>query len=213
MDNLMAIAVTSLLIGFSGAIMPGPMLTLNITECIRRGFWAGPLLVVGHGIAELLLLVALSFGLGAILQIEWVSATIAVVGGCVLLWMAYGMLRGVWQKTLSMRASGSEVNLRMGPILTGGIVSVSNPLWILWWATVGLSYVAWSSSAGRLGLAAFFGGHILADLGWFSFVALVVTGGRKWLNDRTYRGLIAVCGLFLVGLSIYFVLTGIQQWI
>jgi threonine/homoserine/homoserine lactone efflux protein len=213
MDSLAAIAWTSFLVGFSGAMMPGPMLTVNITEGIKRGFWAGPLLVVGHGTAELLLLVALSLGLGAVVQIGWVSATIAVVGGCVLLWMAFDMLRGVWQRTLSLRTTGSEADMRMGPVLAGGVVSVSNPLWILWWATIGLTYVAWASSAGRLGLVAFFGGHILADLGWFSVVSLVVTGGRRWLSDRVYRGLIAVLGLFLVGLSVYFVLTGIQQWL
>jgi threonine/homoserine/homoserine lactone efflux protein len=193
--------------------MPGPMLTVNITESARRGFWAGPLLVVGHGLVELLVVLALVFGLGHVLQLAPVSASIGVVGGIILLWMAWGMLRGAWQGTLSLSTATANTPAGVSSVITGGLVSISNPYWILWWATVGLSYVAWSSAAGGIGLVAFFGGHILSDLGWFSLVALLVAGGRKLLNDGLYRAIIAACGLFLVALSCYFVASGLQHWL
>lgn len=212
MDALL-IAGTSFVVGLSGALMPGPMLTVDITESARRGFWAGPLLVAGHGIVELLLVVALAFGLGQVLQWPWVGGLIGVVGGLVLLWMAYGILKGAWLRQISLSAVTSSSGPGMGPLVAGGLVSVSNPYWVLWWATVGVSYVAWSSTAGTLGLAAFFGGHILSDLGWYSLVALLIAGGRQLLHDGVYRGILLVCGLFLAGLSIYFVVSGLQLWL
>ncbi|NIO68753.1 MAG: lysine transporter LysE, partial [Anaerolineae bacterium] len=30
---------------FSGALMPGPLLTVTISQSAQRGFWQGPLLI------------------------------------------------------------------------------------------------------------------------------------------------------------------------
>lgn len=211
--DVVIIGATSFLVGLSGALMPGPMLTVAIAESARRGFLAGPLLVVGHGVVELLLCIALVFGVGNILRLSWVGGVIGVVGGLVLLWMAYGILRGVWLRQVSLGSVSESQASKIGPMVAGGLVSVSNPYWIIWWATVGVSYVAWAAAAGGVGLVTFFGGHILADLSWFSLLALLVSSGRRILNDRVYRGVLAACGVFLVGMSGYFVVTGLQGWL
>ena len=51
----------SFMIGFSGAMMPGPMLGVTIDGSLKRGFLAGPLVVLGHGILELLLVIVMAF--------------------------------------------------------------------------------------------------------------------------------------------------------
>ena len=53
--ELLAIFTTAFVVGFSGAMMPGPLLTVTIGESARRGFSAGPLLVLGHAVLELAL--------------------------------------------------------------------------------------------------------------------------------------------------------------
>ncbi len=211
--DVVVIGGTSFLVGLSGALMPGPLLTVAIAESARRGFAAGPLLVVGHGVVELLLWIALAFGVGSILRVSWVGGAIGVVGGLVLLWMGYGILKGVWLRQVSLGAVCESQGSRIGPVLAGGLVSVSNPYWIIWWASVGVSYVGWASAAGSMGLVVFFGGHILSDLAWYSLVALLVTGGRQLLSDRVYRGILVFCGIFLIGMSGYFVISGLQGWL
>jgi threonine/homoserine/homoserine lactone efflux protein len=52
MLEYLAICGTSFVIALSGAMMPGPLLTVTISESPRRGMLAGPLLVLGHGILD-----------------------------------------------------------------------------------------------------------------------------------------------------------------
>lgn len=213
MMDILAIAVTSFVVTISGAVMPGPLLTIAITESARRGVRVGPLLIVGHGLVELPLFVALVLGVGSLLRNPLVGGVIGVVGGVVLLWMAYGMLKGAWRRELSLSAVSGSASMKVGPVVTGGLVSISNPYWILWWATAGMSCIAQASLLGSLGLAAFFGGHILSDLCWYSLVTLLVASGRQLLSDGMYRGILMVCGLFLVCLSVYFVFFGLGLWL
>lgn len=207
--ELVAIFATSFLVGLSGAMMPGPLLTVAIDESTRRGFRAGPLLVLGHGLAEVVVVVGLTLGLSVVIQHALVAGSIGLVGGAVLIWMGYGMGRRAWEGKVSLALATTAGSRGPSPVPAGALVSLSNPYWLIWWATVGALYVAAALEWGALGLAVFFSGHILADLAWYSLVAGVVVTGRRLLNDGVYRGLILVCAVFLVGLGTYFAVSGV----
>lgn len=197
---------TSLAVGFSGAMMPGPLLTVTVSETVKRGFRSGPLLVVGHGVIELILVVALALGLSQVLQRAIITQIIAVIGGAFLLWMAFGMLKGVVQGKVTMDAAASEkTGWKLPRVAAGALVSLANPYWSLWWATIGLAYVLTALRLGLAGVVAFYIGHILADFIWYSSVSAVLGSGRRFLNDFVYRSLITVCAVFLVFLSLYFI--------
>ncbi|MGB9803092.1 LysE family transporter, partial [Desulfofundulus sp.] len=97
---------------------------------------------------------------------------------------------------------------RMHPVLAGILVSLSNPYWTLWWATVGLGYIVLSLKQGTAGLVSFFGGHISSDLVWYSLVAGAVAGGRRFLTPSIYRLILVFCGAFLVFLGGSFIYMG-----
>ncbi|NLJ75932.1 MAG: LysE family transporter [Peptococcaceae bacterium] len=229
--GIYTIFVTSFVIGFSGAIMPGPLLTVTIAETTRRGLWAGPLIVVGHGILELALILALVGGLSVFLTAGFISQAIAILGGAFLLYMGIGMVCDAIKGRITFqmndplldeaKARDENANIKsdragqrnmlknMHPVLMGILVSISNPYWILWWVTVGLGYITISMEKGTLGLTSFFTGHILADLAWYSLISAVVVGGMRFLNAKIYSGVIAVCGVFLFALGGYFLHYGI----
>jgi threonine/homoserine/homoserine lactone efflux protein len=96
----------------------------------------------------------------------------------------------------------------MHPVLAGVLVSLSNPYWTLWWATVGLGYIVLSLKQGTAGLVSFFSGHILSDLAWYSLVAGAVAGGRRFLTPAVYRGILVCCGAFLIFLGGSFIYMG-----
>lgn len=212
--ELIYIAGTAFVVAFSGAMMPGPLLTVTITETVRRGFIAGPLLILGHGVLELALILALVFGLAAFLTLDIVGKLVALIGGAFLIWMGFGMARDVYRGRISLeiirgdqRAGGTR---GMHPVLAGILVSLANPYWILWWATIGLGYITLSLKQGTAGVASFFGGHIMADLIWYSLISAAVVGGGRMLNVKVFRAVILVCGVFLVFLGGSFVYLGLK---
>lgn len=203
-----ALFVTAFLVGLSGAMAPGPLLTATIAATVQRGFKAGPLIVLGHALLELVLVIALIAGLSTLLTRASVTSLIGIIGGLFLLYLGFIMSRDAYQGKLSLEGlDGAPATTAAGlhPVTAGVLISLSNPFWSLWWATVGLTYLTLSLESGRLGLASFYTGHIMADLVWYSLVAAAVAGGKRFLSQRVYQYIMVLCGLFLCGLGGYFV--------
>ena len=206
--TLGAIAATSLLLGFSGAMMPGPLLTLTISESARRGMRAGPQLIAGHALLEGSLVILLLLGLADLVQRPGVFASIALVGGATLMWMGYTMVRGLSGLSLNLSVASQK---SVSPVLAGALVSLANPYFTLWWATIGIGYLTVTIDRGWAGGITFYIFHILADLLWYSLIALAVSRGKSLLSDKAYRGLIACCAIFLVLFGGYFSFCGIDK--
>ncbi|MFZ5645954.1 MAG: LysE family transporter [Bacillota bacterium] len=207
--DMTAIFTTAFVVGFSGAMMPGPLLVVTVGESARRGFWAGPLITLGHAILELLLVVLLAFGLASALGRESVKITIGLIGGLFLLYFGWSMARDAikGKVSLDLDSHSSEANGGKGlhPVTAGALISLSNPYWSMWWATVGLLYITQALQGGLWGVTSFYSGHILADLVWYSLISGAVAGGRRFISQRIYSGVLAVCGLFVLGLGGYFI--------
>jgi len=199
------IFVSSFIIALSGAMMPGPLLTVTIGESSRRGFMAGPLLITGHAILELLLLAALLLGLAPWLQRPVVFAATALTGSLILLCMAFNMFRSL--PSLSLQREGQQTT-ENHLLINGILMSAANPYWIIWWATIGLGYIMYSRQFGLWEIVFFFAGHILADLSWYSLVSAAVARGRNFFSDRLYRGVLFFCAAFLVVFACYFACAG-----
>ena len=206
--SLVSIFFISLGVGLSGALMPGPLLTVTINESYRRGFIAAPLLVAGHAVLEGTLIVLLVLGLDQVLGNDIFFGIIGVAGGAFLFWMGLDMALDVRDDRLHLDLQ-HHTGMRIGPFAAGLTTSVSNPYWFLWWATFGLSWLLRSMESGVAGVLAFFSGHILADLLWYFLVAFLVVTGKRFISDRVYNYVILACGTFLVILGGRFVGDGL----
>jgi len=204
---LIGIASTSFIVALSGALMPGPLLTVTVGEAVRRGFWAGPLIIVGHALLELALVLLLLVGLGAWLHRPLILGTVGVLGAVMLAWMGVMLLKASRHSHLEFAAHNHS---GLHPVLAGVLMSVANPYWLIWWLTIGLGYVMFATRYGAPGVALFFVGHILADFAWYSLVAGAVAQGRRFLSDGIYRGFLAGCGLFLFAFGGYFGFQGVR---
>lgn len=205
MLSFLAIFWMSFLIGFSGALVPGPVLTVTIKEAATRGPRAGPLVVLGHGLAEIAISVALILGISSLLQDARIKAIVAGIGGLFLVAMGISMVLRV--RSLSTiepaKASPRSANSRT-PVLLGITTTLSNPYWFGWWGSIGATLLVASSSLGYLGIVAFVTGHIASDLVWYTIVSFFVALGLSYSKGLWYRITFAVCGGFLVIAGILF---------
>lgn len=205
---LWTIFLASLVMGFSGAIMPGPLLTVTINESLRQGAKAGPQIATGHALLELILVIAIFFGLGTFITLASVKGTIGVIGGLFLFWMAYGILREA-SSSINLELLAQDTDKHMLPWVAGATVSASNPYWFVWWATAGAGSLMLASNYGLAGAGSFYLGHISSDYIWYSLVSAAVARGRSLFTPMVYRVILGVCGLFLVGMASYFIYSGI----
>lgn len=207
MLQLTTIFATSFIVALSGALMPGPLLTVTISESPRRGLATGPLLILGHGLLELTLVAALIMGLAPLLKKPLVFTATALLGAMVLGWMAWGMFRALPRLTLhSAPTTATSRNL----VAAGALLSIVNPYWSIWWVTIGLGYITHCFTFGAWGIVFFFTGHILADLAWYAAVSTAVWKGRGLITDRIYRWMVGACAAFLVVFAGLFAFSGLR---
>ena len=211
MPENVLIFLSALTVGFSGAMMPGPMLTMVINHSVRAKHKGGLLVVLGHAILEAALVVALIYGLDKWLRLPVVSGIIGLAGGTVLLYLGLLMIKDARQGRVTLDTTIEATNPKYtgpGPVSGGILTSISNPYWFLWWVTVGTGYLVLARKQGILGVFAFFTGHIIADFIWYALITLAVVKGFQLLSQRIYLALIQICGIFLLGLGGYFLYSG-----
>ncbi|MHB0875141.1 MAG: LysE family transporter [Anaerolineae bacterium] len=211
MRRLGAIFWSALAIGFSGAMIPGAMLAMVLSESLNGRFFGALGIVLGHVLLEAALVLALAYGAGRVLRQPIVSAIVGVVGGALLAYMGGSVVAAVLRDPAAMTPSNTAMALPAGPVAAGVLVSVSNPSWLMWWSAVGIGYVAIALQRGTAGLVSFYVGHTLADWLWYGAVATLVIGGRSILQGAVYVWVIGVCGALLFGFGLFFVSLGVRE--
>lgn len=209
MNSILSIFFSAFVIGFSGAVVPGPMLAATIASVPRYGPWAGPWVVLGHGLAEAVVILAVVMGLGKALSKGRVLACIGVFGGAALVW--FGWITLDLARTVSLAVDSRDA-LVMHPFVAGIVTSVLNLYWLFWWATIGVTYVGLSRQRGLPGLSSFGVGHILSDGVWFTFVSTALFFGRSLIGDTAFRWIVGVCGVGLILFGFKFVWSGVRRW-
>ncbi len=215
MGELVEIFFGAMVVGFSGALTPGPMLTLVISSTAEKGFWTSFFIVVGHALLELLVVAAFFLGLIRYLENPLIARMIGVVGGLFLLYLGVDILVSVARKKFRIDFKSMiekrTINARStGIIIMKGIlVSLMNPYWYIWWISIGAAFIIKSVKFDAGGVTAFFTGHISADFIWYLFIGFLISTGRRFLNQKVYNGILIACSIFLFYLGIRFIVDAI----
>ena len=205
------IFLTALGIAFSGAIMPGPVLTYTIRQSLKCGSKSGFLIMTGHAILEIALILLIFMGFDVILQSNAAQVAIGICGGLLLFYFGVDMLRSAVKNTVKIQMDENGGASR-GMIISGFLISATNPYFLIWWAIIGLGFLlAAYKQFGVAGVVVFYFGHILADFIWYGAISTIIGKTRKFISETVYRVLIAILGAMLVYFGGNFVYSAVQS--
>jgi len=215
MNEVYQIFIGSMIVGFSGALVPGPMLTLVISSVARKGFWTSFFIVVGHSLLELVVVISFFLGILKYLSSPLITKIIGILGGTLLLYIGVDIIISVFKKKYtidfkSMLKQRTITGKSTGTVILKGIlISLMNPYWYIWWISIGAAFLIKSVEFNTLGVSSFYVGHISADFIWYLFIGFLVNTGRRFFNQKIYNGILIACSIFLFYLGIKFIIDAI----
>jgi threonine/homoserine/homoserine lactone efflux protein len=195
-----------LVIGLTGALVPGPTLVAIINTSVTGGWKTGARVSLGHALIEALIFSAIILGVSTVAVVSDYSGLIGAIGGTAL--VAFGIL--------TIQGAGSGVPDRgpgsvvANPYIAGAVTSVSNPYFWLWWFSVGSALVLAAAQQAFLFALAFLAGHWSADFGWYTIVSASIHRGRRIFNEQAYVWVLRGCGVFLVLFGISYLVMALE---
>ena len=204
--HLLAFTLTA----FALIVVPGPSVLFTVSRALALGRMAGVATVAGNTVGVYAQVVAVAFGIGALVERSVMVFTIVKLGGA-----AYLIFLGVQairhrQKLAEMLGSRIENKSVARVMADGFVVGIGNPKAIVFFAAVLPQFV--DRPAGQvpqqmLLLGAIFAGiALLSDSGW----ALVAGSARAWFG-RSPRRLELVGGtggLVMIGIGATLAVSG-----
>ena len=201
---MLAIIFSVIVISLSGVMMPGPMFAVAVAKSYHSP-WAGTKMSIGHAIVEVPLILLIYLGFAQFFQRDAVQIGLSLAGGAVIIWLGINMFRA----RKEVVASGKD--LKYGAITAGIVMSAVNPLFLLWWATVGSMLVMKFIAFGTVGLPVLIITHWTCDLVWLTFVSVLIYRTKALWGLRLQEWIFAVCSLLLVGFGVWYFISGIQK--
>jgi threonine/homoserine/homoserine lactone efflux protein len=182
------------LISLSGVMAPGPLTAVVVGKGSESPH-AGAFIALGHGAVEIPLMVALLFGTNHLLDLPYVKPVIGILGAVFLFVMAFGMLRSLRGQVVS------TARYVRSPFTAGVLLTIANPYFLVWWATIGITLIARSEIFGLWGFAALALSHWLCDFAWDYFLSALSFRGGQFFGKKFQKVVFAVCGIALVFFS------------
>jgi len=197
-ETLVLFLLSAAVISLTGAMMPGPVTAATIAKGYSNRN-AGILIAIGHAVIEMPLIAALYLGLGYLISSPQVVKTTHIVGAVMLFYLGFRMFR------TATNAQGEVGGLPASSLVTGIVLTGTNPGFYMWWMTIGMDLIVRATHFDLIGILLFSVVHWLCDLGWYEFLSAGTFKSRKWWTPKTQRIIFSSCASLLIGFGIWFI--------
>lgn len=206
-----ALLVTVFILSLSGVLAPGPLFFAAVSHGLKNGAKSGILIAIGHTLFELPLVLALASGLLVVVEIGWIRLTIGTVGSMTI--MGFGLLQvvgAIRQKTSNPHNS----KIPASALLVGLGFTALNPLFIVWWLTVGMKLIMDALVfASIFSVLMMYAAHVWMDYLWLAFVAHISSRASRFISETWMRILMISLGSTLVFFGAYLLVSSVFWWV
>jgi threonine/homoserine/homoserine lactone efflux protein len=198
-----------------GLAIAAPLGPVNV-EIIRRGLRDGflPALMVGCGsTAADLIYVALAFlGVAPLAQHPMFRVPLNFAGAAVLGWLAWESFREArGRNPLAEAKEGRASDSRRGALAAGFLITVSNPMTIVFYFSLFGAAIAKLHGAPKVAQLAYVGCVVLGCLIWSLLLALALGWGKSRVGAHRLPMIGVASSLALAFFAARFLLEGIRE--
>ncbi|WP_407271715.1 LysE family transporter [Radiobacillus sp. PE A8.2] len=195
--------ISYVFLGLSLAAPIGPINAAQLDKGIKYGFLHAWLIGLGSVTADIIYMLTVYFGVVQLLEYPLIKSFLWSFGCFVLIYTGIESLTKSHSITTSSERSSKNTALRT--YITGFLLSISNPLTILFWLGIYGSILAKTASEyGISQLSLYSCAIILGLLLWDVTMAIISSSFRKLLNNRILYGISVLSGISLIGFGCYF---------
>lgn len=189
-------------LGLSLAAPLGPLNAAQLDKGIKSGFFHAWLVGIGSIIADIAFMLTVYFGVIHFLEIPFVQAFLWSFGFFVLIYTGIEGLKGAGEIEMnSYRHKESAAR----SFFSGFLISISNPLSILFWLGIYGSVLAQTVEKYSSGYVILYSGAIFIGLFiWDLTMAGVASSFRHFLGGNGLRYISTFSGISLIGFGLYF---------
>ncbi|CAM3924567.1 LysE family transporter [Cohnella lubricantis] len=198
----MNVLLSHFILGLSLAAPIGPINAAQMDRGIRSGFWHAWLVGLGAMLADGVFMLLVYFGVIHFLDSPFMQTFLWLFGFFVLTYIGVETLIGAGKTSTQDRRSEESP---MKAFLAGFLMSISNPMSILFWLGVYGSVLAdMIAKYEALEVALYSSTIMLGIMLWDLVMAVTASMFCRFLTNRLLAGISLVSGLSLVGFGLYF---------
>jgi len=193
---------TGLVLGLALALSPGPLLTLLVSETVRRGSRAGVQIAMVPLLTDLPILVLTLLIFSRFANLKPLLGTASLVGALYLLFLS-------WENIFSNGDLDTQCASK-NPLLRGLTVDCLNPNVYLFWLTVGAPTVLAARQHSWLHPALFLASFFILMVGSLVGVALLLGRAQAFLRGKIYLWSLRLLGAALFVFALLFIRQGLH---
>ena len=204
----MSLFLSYIILGLSLSAPVGPINAAQLDKGLKKGFWHAWLFGLGAVTADILYMVLVYLGVVHFLSTPFMQTFLWLFGAFVLIYTGIESVISAGKATVS---SDKKDDSLLSSMMSGFLMSLSNPMTILFWLGIyGSVLVKTAADYGTGDLLLYSAAVIFGVLLWDFAMAGMASTFRKFLSHRGIAFISVISGLSLIGFGIYFGLRAIK---
>lgn len=198
----MSILISYMILGLSLSAPVGPINAAQLDKGIKKGFWHAWLFGIGAVLADILYMALVYLGVVHFLNTPFMQTFLWLFGAFVLIYSGLESILNANKVTISQEKSDDSL---WKSTLSGFLMSVSNPMTILFWLGIyGSILVKTAADEGSGNLFLYSVAVIAGVVLWDLFMAALGSVFRRYLNERALSLISVLSGISLIVFGVYF---------